>query len=120
MDEPVKNVSARLGWSARIALRKSYHRERAREKETEMSRSSKLRECLHHAVDEGLMVPGKIVRAAIFARLESSYQIGREEIPEKLEPFHKALHSELTQLYPTRNVVTRVFQTVETTSVLFP
>jgi DNA-binding winged helix-turn-helix (wHTH) protein len=37
------------------------------------------------------MVPGEIVRAAVFARVESSYQIRREEIPEKLEPFRLAL-----------------------------
>jgi hypothetical protein len=46
---------------------------------------------LLQAADEGLIVPGEIVRAAVFARVESSYQIRREEIPEKLEPFRLAL-----------------------------
>ena len=46
---------------------------------------------LLEAVDEGLLVPGEIVRAAIYERLERSYQIKRGEIPEKLETFHLAL-----------------------------
>ena len=50
-----------------------------------------LEKILLEAVDEGLLVPGEIVRAAIYERLERSYQIKREEIPEKLETFHRAL-----------------------------
>jgi hypothetical protein len=46
---------------------------------------------LLEAVDEGLLVPGEIVRAAIYERLERSYQVERGEIPEKLETFHLAL-----------------------------
>ena len=43
------------------------------------------------AVDEALLVPGEIVRTAIYDRIERSYQLRREEIPEKLETFHQAL-----------------------------
>ena len=43
------------------------------------------------AVDEALLVPGEIVRTAIYDRIQRSYQLGREEIPEKLETFHQAL-----------------------------
>ena len=52
---------------------------------------SRQREALLEAVDQGLAVPGEIVRAAIYERIERSYQIRREEIPEKLETFHNAL-----------------------------
>lgn len=43
------------------------------------------------AVDEALLVPGEIVSAAIYERVERSYQLRREEIPTKLETFHRAL-----------------------------
>jgi hypothetical protein len=43
------------------------------------------------AVDEALLVPGEIVRTAIYERIERSYQLRREEIPDKLETFHLAL-----------------------------
>ena len=33
---------------------------------------------LLEAVDEGLLVPGEIVRAAIYERIERSYQVRRE------------------------------------------
>ena len=36
------------------------------------------------AVDEALLVPGEIVRTAIYERIERSYQFRREETPEKL------------------------------------
>lgn len=56
-----------------------------------MGRPIDLGKVLLEAVDEGLLVPGEIVRAAIYERLERSYQVKREEIPEKLEAFHRAL-----------------------------
>ena len=56
-----------------------------------MRQPSDLGEVLLEAVEEGLLVPGEIVRAAIYERLERSYQIKRGEIPEKLETFHLAL-----------------------------
>jgi hypothetical protein len=56
-----------------------------------MRQSADLSKVLLEAVDEGLLVPGEIVRAAIYERLERSYQIKRAEIPEKLETFHQAL-----------------------------
>jgi hypothetical protein len=46
---------------------------------------------LAQAVDDGLSVPGEIVRTAIYDRIEKSYGLKREDIPEKLEAFHRAL-----------------------------
>jgi hypothetical protein len=45
------------------------------------------------AVDEALLVPGEIVRTAIYDRIERSYQIRYEEIPEKLETFDKVIRA---------------------------
>jgi len=56
-----------------------------------MGQPADLEKILLEAVDEGLLVPGEIVRAAIYERLERSYQIKRGEIPEKLETFQLAL-----------------------------
>jgi hypothetical protein len=56
-----------------------------------MGQPAKLEKILVEAVDEGLLVPGEIVRAAIYERLERSYQVKRGEIPEKLETFQLAL-----------------------------
>ena len=56
-----------------------------------MGQPSDLGKVLIEAVDEGLLVPGEIVRAAIYERLERSYQVKRGEIPEKLETFQLAL-----------------------------
>jgi hypothetical protein len=55
-----------------------------------MIESSGLKEALLHAIDDGLAVPGEIVRTAIYDRIERSYQLRREEIPDHLETFHKA------------------------------
>jgi len=56
-----------------------------------LASSVELEETLLQAVDEALLVPGEIVRTAIYERLERSYQLKREEIPDHLETFHKAL-----------------------------
>ena len=56
-----------------------------------MGQPANLEKILLEAVDEGLLVPGEIVRAAIYERLERIYQVKRGEIPEKLETFHLAL-----------------------------
>jgi adenylate kinase family enzyme len=56
-----------------------------------LPKSTEFSETLLRAVDEGLLVPGEIVRAAIYERIEKSYQIKREEIPEKLSTFDEAL-----------------------------
>jgi hypothetical protein len=56
-----------------------------------MAEPAEVGEVLLQAVDEGLSVPGEIVRTAIYQRLERSYRLRREEIPEKLETFHQAL-----------------------------
>jgi hypothetical protein len=46
---------------------------------------------LLEAVDHALLVLGETARLAIYDCVESSYQIRREEIPEKLEALHGAL-----------------------------
>ena len=56
-----------------------------------MARSAELADALLRAVDQGLLVPGQIVRAAIYERIERSYPLRRDEIPGKLETFHNAL-----------------------------
>jgi len=56
-----------------------------------MVKLSRLDEALLEAVDFGLAVPGEIVRETIYERLETVYGIRREEVPEKLPVFHKAL-----------------------------
>jgi len=56
-----------------------------------MAEPTEVGEVLLQAVDEGLSVPGEIVRVAIYQRIERSYRLRREEIPEKLEIFHQAL-----------------------------
>ena len=53
--------------------------------------SAAFRDILLQSVDDALLLPGEIVRAAIYDRVERSYQLRREEIPEKLELFDKAL-----------------------------
>ena len=56
-----------------------------------MSGSASFREVLLRAIDDALLVPGEIVRVAIYDRIEKNCKIRREEIPEKLELFHKAV-----------------------------
>jgi hypothetical protein len=56
-----------------------------------MVKPAQLDEALLEAVDFGLLVPGEIVRATIYERLETVYGIKREQIPEKLPVFHQAL-----------------------------
>jgi len=56
-----------------------------------MPESSRFSDVLLQAVDQALLVPGEIVRAAIYERIERSFQVKREEIPEKLPVFQDAL-----------------------------
>ncbi len=56
-----------------------------------MAQSSTIEEAMSQATDCGLMVLGEIVRGTLYQCLESKYQLKREEIPEKLDTFHKAL-----------------------------
>jgi len=60
-----------------------------------MASSAAFREVLLQAIDDALLVPGELVRAAIYSRVEKSYRIRREEIPEKLGLFHEALQQVL-------------------------
>jgi len=48
-------------------------------------------EALLQSTDYGLMVLGETVRGTIYQCLKGKYQLEREEIPEKLDAFHKAL-----------------------------
>lgn len=52
---------------------------------------AEFKDILLNAVDHGLLVLGEIVRKTIYERLESSYQVKRADIPEKLESFHMGL-----------------------------
>ncbi len=56
-----------------------------------MKQPRELAAALLDAVDESLLVPGEIVRTTMYERVERSYQVRREEIPENLEMFHQAL-----------------------------
>jgi hypothetical protein len=56
-----------------------------------MAQSATIEDMMSQATDYGLMVLGETVRRAIYQCLESKYQLKREEIPEKLDTFHKAL-----------------------------
>lgn len=52
--------------------------------------SMEFREAPRRAVAEALLVPGEIVRATIYRRIERTRGLEREEIPEKLGTFDKA------------------------------
>jgi KaiC/GvpD/RAD55 family RecA-like ATPase len=47
------------------------------------------------AIDNGLLALGEVVRDTIYDRFDRKYQLKREEIPEKLDIFHKALQGML-------------------------
>lgn len=46
---------------------------------------------LLEAIDHGLLMLGEDARQAIYDCIENSYQIARDELPEKLEDLHGAL-----------------------------
>jgi len=48
---------------------------------------------LVEAVDEGLAILGESVTHTIYYHVRSKYQVKREEIPQKLEAFQKALEA---------------------------
>ena len=56
-----------------------------------MRRPAELDGTLLQAVDDGLLVLGQGLRMAIYKRIESTYQVRREDIPDKLLTFHRAL-----------------------------
>jgi hypothetical protein len=56
-----------------------------------VSDSHEFSKLLLEAIDHALLVLGETARLAIYDCVESSYQIRREEIPEKLEAVHGAL-----------------------------
>jgi len=53
------------------------------------------KKALIEATDHALLALGEIVRQTIYERMETAHQVGRDEIPEKLETFHKALQGML-------------------------
>jgi hypothetical protein len=53
------------------------------------------------AVDDALLIFGEAVRAAIYDCIEERYQIRREEIPDRLEAFHRALEELLGKNWET-------------------
>ena len=53
--------------------------------------SISVEEALLQAIDNGLLALGEIVRDTLYDRFDKKYQLKREEIPEKLDSFHKAL-----------------------------
>ncbi len=57
----------------------------------EIDLARRFREILLEAVDYGLAVFSEGARQAIYGHIERKYEIRREEIPEHLETFHKAL-----------------------------
>ncbi len=46
---------------------------------------------LLEAVDEGFLALGEVIKPAIYQYVERNCQVKREEIPGKLEAFHKCL-----------------------------
>lgn len=56
-----------------------------------MDEATMFREALLGAVDKGLLILGESSRHAIYYHVERSHQVRREEIPERLEAFNKAL-----------------------------
>lgn len=56
---------------------------------------NKFKKTLLEAVDYGLLVLGETVRQAIYSHIERNYKVKREEVPERLEAFHKALEGVL-------------------------
>jgi len=56
-----------------------------------MARPAELGETLLQAVDDGLLVLGQSARVAIYECIEKSYQVRRENIPDELLTFHRAL-----------------------------
>lgn len=55
----------------------------------------RLREALLEAADYGLLVLDETVRQSIYSYIERKYKVKREEIPDRLEDFHKALEGTL-------------------------
>jgi len=68
--------------------------------DNELTLSSEMRKNLLCSVDDAFLVVGEIVRAALYQRLERSYQINRKDIPERLEDFHSALQELLGTACP--------------------
>jgi len=53
--------------------------------------SISIEEGLLQAIDDGLLALGEIVRDTLYDHFEKKYRLKREEIPEKLDTFQKAL-----------------------------
>ena len=60
-----------------------------------MTQSTTIEDAMFQATDYGLLALGEIVRDTIYQRIERTYQVKHNEIPEKLDTFHKALQETL-------------------------
>ena len=43
------------------------------------------------AIDEGLLVYGEVVRRALYYFVEAKHHVKREQIPDRIEDFHKTI-----------------------------
>jgi len=71
--------------------RKGLNEELTRGMEKSVDEAGRFRKALLEAVDYGLLALGERVRQVIYHHIERNYQVKREEIPEKIDAFRKAL-----------------------------
>ena len=60
---------------------------------TDILEVSESRSLILEAVDDGLLVLGESGRHALYYQVEKRFGINREEIPYRIDDFHKALES---------------------------
>lgn len=56
-----------------------------------VTESARLSDTLLQATDHGLLALGEIASESVYNRIEKTHGVRREEIPQKLDIFHKAL-----------------------------
>ena len=60
---------------------------------TDILKVSESRSLILEAVDDGLLVLGENARHALYYQIEKRFGIRREEIPHRIDGFHKALEN---------------------------
>jgi KaiC/GvpD/RAD55 family RecA-like ATPase len=60
-----------------------------------MTEPISVEDALLNAIDNGLLALGEVVRDTIYDRFDRKHQLRREQIPQKLDVFHKALQGML-------------------------
>ena len=60
---------------------------------TDILKVSESRSLILEAVDDGLLVLGESARHALYYQIEKRFGINREEIPNRIDDFHKALEN---------------------------